>query len=153
MIIYWMSVRVCRELCLISISNIRLLLVAVPSYYWYPPSHPSVLISSHFWLSHSSPSLRPASARKYCCSERRERRGEISEGLTWSQTGDWRVTTAAIIFWSRTDFSSQIYDESALLAATETFPLLALWDWLNTEELSLILTLLFRQLGYVFISE
>ena len=83
-----MSVRVCGELCLISISNIRLLLVAVPSYYWYPPSHPSVLISSHFWRD-SSPSLRPASARKILLlGEMREGEGEINGGVSWSQT-DW----------------------------------------------------------------
>ena len=87
-----MRLRECQKLWLISISNIRLLLVAVPSYYWYPPSHPSVLISSHFWHSDSSPSLRPASARKYCCSERRERRGEdqwrIDLIADWGLTGD-----------------------------------------------------------------
>ena len=147
-----MSVRECRKFWLISISNIRLLLVAVPSYYWYPPSHPSVLISSHFWRDSSPPSARPPLQNIPAWRER-GRGGEINEGLSWSQTDwltDWGlqqlISQAELIFLIK-------YKLGVLLAVTKTSPLLALWDWLNTEELSLILTLLFRQLGYVFISE
>ena len=137
------------ELCLISISNIRLLLVAVPSYYWTPPPIP---LSSSAHISDVTPLLPPPGLRCkiFLLGEREGEEERSMKDWVDRRLTDWGlqqlISQAELIFLIK-------YKLGVLLAVTKTSPLLALWDWLNTEELSLILTLLFRQLGYVFISE